>query len=282
MGVGACIFGLRAVRRPILQAFYLQEAQFYDRADIRDLVHFLHDTGREMKRAVGNRICDVVFRAGPSLPFAFHFGAFRRAAYNLGSTWRDAPELGPVWKGHLHWMRHSIVMGSKVNRTIINVITSRPALIGAALLVAIGVWRFIRYHYMNSLSVPTEGVYGDGGPIMEVTQDVADGDPRAWACPVELVEIAQTTALGKPRDATILDMVKRKATTWCDEKGITSLQRTEYVAAAMASAMVIGRPEQQMIRASSSRAVLNQHSRLNDWLDRSNRPSWRRGFWSLF
>nr|QUS52781.1 hypothetical protein 1 [Mute swan feces associated tombus-like virus 4] len=122
-----------------------------------------------------------------------------------------------------------------------------------------------------------EGVYPNGGPMVEIAPEEAPLREHVFTCPVELARIAQERVLMCDRDPTIIQKVKSIASRWCDTRNFGPNERYAAVAGAIAAALTVPAIEQQVLRLANNHIVSTHHARISDYLQKTKRrfdPWW--------
>lgn len=110
------------------------------------------------------------------------------------------------------------------------------------------------------------GLYPNGGPMIEITQEEARNKAHVFVCPAPLARLVQERVLMCERDPTLLQKVKSIASKWCDQNHVTNNQRYQAVAGALAASLTVPCIEQNVIHYAQSHAVQQQHGRLANYL----------------
>lgn len=110
------------------------------------------------------------------------------------------------------------------------------------------------------------GVYPNGGPIVEISQEDAPNREMVFTCPAPLARIVQERVMLCERDPTIIQKCKALASRWCDAEGLQGNERYAAISGAVAAALTVPVNEQLVLQLAQSHAVTQQHSRLARYL----------------
>lgn len=121
------------------------------------------------------------------------------------------------------------------------------------------------------------GLYPNGGPIVEITQEEARNKSMVFTCPAPLARTVQERVLLCERDPTLIQKTKSIAARWCDQAGLQGNQRYQAICGAVAAALTVPCNEQLVIQLAQTHAVQQQHGRLARYLagiKHQNDPWW--------
>lgn len=110
------------------------------------------------------------------------------------------------------------------------------------------------------------GVYPNGGPIVEITQQDAPKREMVFSCPAPLARLMEERTLLCERDPTLMQKCKSLASRWCDQEGLSGNERYAAMSGALAAALCVPINEQLVLQLAQSHAVTQQHSRLQRYL----------------
>lgn len=110
------------------------------------------------------------------------------------------------------------------------------------------------------------GIYPNGGPIIEITQEEAANKALVFTCPAPLARQVQERVLLCERDVQLIQKVKSIAARWCDQNNYAGNERYQAVAGAVAAALTVPCIEQNVIQMAQSHAVQQQYGRLANYL----------------
>lgn len=147
-------------------------------------------------------------------------------------------------------------------------------MVAAACCWALGV-----YLWNRSIPPPYDappGVYTNGGPYIEVTQEEAEEHGNAAIVPAPLARLVQERVMLNERDPVMMGKVKAIATRWCDAQGLTGNERFNAVTGAMAAALTVTKNEMNLLGILDDCTVRKQHTRIKEYVAGTARskPPW--------